>query len=161
MVEITLNENEQKLAEYLAKKRWDFNRDKGTPHLYSGPRPTEQTDVEGMGGELAYCKLMNIYPALDTSPTDMPVYDCISRFGERIDVKTANQRTGRSLHLIAPLAKAKRPPDKYVLVVGEMPVYSIVGEVWAEDLLNEGNLHDFGYGDCYALDQSQLNPIMK
>ena len=161
MVEITLNENEQKLAEYLAKKRWDFNRDKGTPHLYSGPRPTEQTDVEGMGGELAYCKLMNIYPDLDTSPTDMPVYDCISRFGERIDVKTAKQRTGKSLHLIAPLAKAKRPPDKYVLVVGEMPVYSIVGEVWAEDLLNEGNLHDFGYGDCYALDQSQLNPIMK
>ena len=161
MVEITLNENEQKLAEYLAKKRWNFNRDKGTPHLYSGPQPDEQTDVEGMAGEIAYCKLMNIYPDLDTSPTDMPVYDCISRFGERIDVKTAKQRTGKSLHLIAPLAKAKRPPDKYVLVVGEMPVYSIVGEVWAEDLLNEGNLHDFGYGDCYALDQSQLNPIMK
>ena len=76
-------------------------------------------------------------------------------------MKTAKHRTGKSLHLIAPLAKAKRPPDKYVLVVGEMPVYSIVGEVWAEDLLQEGNIKDFGYGNCYAVTQVELNPIMK
>jgi len=129
--------------------------------LFSGPRPTEQTDVEGMGGELAYCKLMNLYPDLETSPTEMPTYDCVSRLGVRIDVKTTKHRAGKSLHLIAPLAKAKRPPDKYVLVLGEIPTYSIVGEVWAVDLLHEGNLKDFGYGNCYALDQSQLNPIMK
>ena len=129
--------------------------------MFSGPRPTEQTDVEGMGGELAYCKLMNLYPDLETSPTEMPTYDCVSRLGVRIDVKTTKHRAGKSLHLIAPLAKAKRPPDKYVLVLGEIPTYSIVGEVWAVDLLHEGNLKDFGYGNCYALDQSQLNPIMK
>mgnify|MGYP001284669909 FL=1 len=158
MFDITLNENEQKFAEYLAKKRWDFNRDKGTPHLYSGPQPDEQTDVEGMGGELAYCKLMNIYPDFETNPTEMPTYDCVSRLGVRIDVKTTKFRSG---HLIAPLAKAKKPPDKYVLVVGEIPTYSIVGEVWAVDLLHEGNLKDFGYGNCYAVTQVELNPIMK
>jgi len=156
MVEVVLNRNEQKLAEYLAKKRWDFNRGKGTPHLYSGPKPTEQTDVEGMAAELAYCKLMNLYPDLETEPIVPPVYDCLNRRGVRIDVKATPHKDG---HLIAPLSKAKRPPDKYVLVVGKSPSFAIVGEVWAAELLSERNIMNFGYGPCYALHQSQLNPL--
>lgn len=156
MIEITLNTNEQKLAEYLAKKRWDYNRGKGTPHLYSGPKPDEQTDVEGMAAELAYCKLMNLYPDLETEPTSAPNYDCISRLGVRIDVKATRFKEG---HLIAPLSKARKPPDKYVLVVGKTPTFSIVGEVWAAELLSENNKKDFGYGPCYAVTQTELNPI--
>jgi len=158
LFEITLNESEQKLAEHLGKKRWNFNRDKGTVHLSSGPQPDEQTDVEGMGGELAYCKLMNLYPDLETNPPVLPPYDCITHHEVKVDVKTTPYRNG---HLIAPLSKGKNPPDKYVLVVGKLPSYSVVGEVWSVDLLQEGNIKNFGYGPCYALTQSELNPIIK
>jgi len=156
MHEIILNDNEQRLAKFLAKSRYETNRANNVKDLKIGSDSNEYVDLEGMAAEIAYCKLMNIYVDMDTNPSEMPAFDCISRLGVRVDVKSTKYRNG---HLIATLKKVKNPPDKYVLVVGEFPSYSVVGEVWAEDLLDEGNLKDFGYGNCYAVTQSELNPI--
>jgi len=158
LFEIILNGAEQKLATHLAKSRYANNRANNVKDLKVGTASNETVDLEGMAGEIAYCKLMNLYVDMETNPPVMPSYDCITHHGVKVDVKTTPYRNG---HLIATLKKIKNPPDKYVLVVGELPTYSVVGEVWSVDLLKEGNIKDFGYGPCYALTQSELNPIVK
>jgi len=156
MHQIILNENEQRLAKFLATARSVTSRENNVKDMRVGNDSSEAIDLEGMAAEIAYCKLMNIYVDMDTNPPEMPAFDCVSRLGVRVDVKSTKYRNG---HLIATLKKVKNPADKYVLVVGEFPSYSVVGEVWAEDLLHEGNLKNFGYGNCYAVTQSELNPI--
>ena len=158
MHKISLNENEQRLAKFLAKSRYETNRANNVVDLKIGSDSNEYVDLEGMAAEIAYCKLMNLYVDMETDPPEMPSFDCDSRLGVRVDVKSTKYRDG---HLIATLRKAKKPADKYVLVVGEFPSYSVVGEVWAEDLLHEGNIKNFGYGNCYAVTQSELEPITK
>lgn len=158
LFEITLNENEQRLAKFLAKSRYETNRANNVKDLKVGTDSNETVDLEGMAAEIAYCKLMNLYVDMETDPPEMPSFDCVSRLGVRVDVKSTKYRDG---HLIATLKKVNNPPDKYVLVVGKLPTYSIVGEVWSVDLLEEGNIKNFGYGPCYALSQSELKPIVK
>ena len=120
-----------------------------------GDQSNEETDLEGFGAELAFCKLMNIYPDLETG-NNLPPYDCVSRFGVTIDVKTTKYPKG---HLLATLKKKNNPPDKYVLMVGEFPEYQIVGEIGADEFLQDSNIGNLGKGDGFMLTQAELNPI--
>ena len=142
-MKIILNEAEQRLVTYIAKRRFITKREAGIPISKIGPQSFEDTDREGFGGEVAYCRYMNIYPDL-TIGTDVPDFDCILPSGERIDVKTTKYRNG---HLIATTNKIKHPPDIYVLVIGTFPEYCIIGEISASFLLRPENIKDFGMGD--------------
>jgi len=159
MYEITLNEAEQRLTEYVSKKRIAYHqhREQTVADKYEHWKVTqEETDREGFGGEIAYCKLVNLYPDLDTN-LSTPDYDCISCNGEKIDVKTTKYRNG---HLIVPVNKITHPADKYVLVTGEFPVYNIVGQCGAERLFMEENIRDFGKGPGYTLCQNKLEDVL-
>ena len=159
MYEVTLNEAEQRLTEYIAKKRIAYHqhREQTVADKYEHWKVTqEETDREGFGGEIAYCKLVNLYPDLDTN-LSTPDYDCISCNGEKIDVKTTKYRDG---HLIVPVNKITHPADKYVLVTGEFPVYNIIGECGAERLFMEENIRDFGKGPGYTLCQNKLEDVL-
>ena len=63
---ISLSENEQRLAEWVWKKRTANARRKNLPDTKVGDQSFEETDLEGFAAELAFCKLMNIYPDLET-----------------------------------------------------------------------------------------------
>ena len=152
MFKVKLNEAEQRLVTYIAKKRFVTKRQADIPISKIGPQSLEDTDREGFGGEVAYCKMMNIYPDLAIG-TDVPDFDCILPSGEKIDVKTTKYRNG---HLLATMNKIEHPPDKYVLVIGTFPDYNIVGEISASKLLRSENIKDFGMGDTYAVTQSEL-----
>ena len=159
MYEITLNEAEQRLTEYVSKKRIAYHqhREQTVADKYEHWKVTqEETDREGFGGEIAYCKLVNLYPDLDTN-LSTPDYDCISCNGEKIDVKTTKYKEG---HLIVPVNKITHPADKYVLVIGEFPVYNIVGQCGAERLFMEENIRDFGKGPGYTLCQNKLEDVL-
>jgi len=96
LYEVTLNEAEQRLTEYVSKKRIAFHqhREQTVADKYEHWKVTqEEADREGFGGEIAYCKLMNLYPDLE-SDLSSPDYDCISCNGEKIDVKTTKYREG-------------------------------------------------------------------
>ena len=160
MYEVVLNEAEQRLVEYIAKKRIAFhNHDEATVQRKHNHWEVTQevTDREGFGGEVAYCKLMNIYPDLDTE-LSTPDYDCISCNGEKIDVKTTKYRNGR---LIVPVNKVTHPADRYVLVTGEFPVYYVMGECSAEQLFHEENIRNFGKGPGYTLEQDELEDVLQ
>jgi hypothetical protein len=152
---ISLSENEQRIAEWVGKKRTANARRKNLPDTKIGDQSFEETDLEGFAAELAFCKLMNIYPDLETGD-NLPNYDCVDCNGVTYDVKTTNVPHG---HLMATLKKKKNPPDKYVLSIGVFPDYDLIGEIGAKELLQVGNIKNFGKGPCYALTQAELNPI--
>ena len=152
---ITLTENEQRLAKFIARSRYENARSNNVKDMKMGSQSNEETDLEGFGAELAYCKLMNLFPDLETGDS-LPNFDCVSRLGVTIDVKATKRKSG---HLLATLKKKNNPPDKYVLIVGEFPNYTIVGEVGADEFLQDANIMDLGKGRGYALTQMELNPI--
>jgi len=152
---ISLSENEQRLAEWVGKKRTANARRKKRPDTKIGDQSFVETDLEGFAGELAFCKLMNIYPDLETGDF-LPNYDCVDCNGVTYDVKTTPYPDG---HLVATLKKKENPPDKYVLAVGVFPDYDMIGEIGADEFLQDINIGNLGRGDCYLLTQAKLNPI--
>jgi len=149
---IELNEAEQRLSQFLAKSRYQANRQRGVKNKKIGPQSNEQTDLEGIGAEIAFCKAHNIYPDLQVNVFYNE--DAITKDGCRVDIKATKYNNG---HLIAVLGKQDKPPDAYALVIGEFPKYRIAGMITADDLLREERIKDFGYGPAFAAEQKDLN----
>jgi len=149
----TLNEAEQKLARYLAKRRYEANRESGTPNKKVGPQSDEDTDLNGIGAEIAFCKMLNVYP--DTDLNTRPIADALTKDGISCDVKCTKYQNG---HLLAVDWKKDMSPDAYVLMVGEFPSYRCAGWIAANDLFALPQ-KDMGYGPTYAAPQSELRPL--
>jgi hypothetical protein len=152
---IELNEAEQKLARFLACKRHQANRDAGIENRRIGPQSDEQTDLEGIGAEIAFCKAHNVYP--DMTLDSHPFEDAVTRQGKRVDIKSTRYQSG---HLVAVLGKKeKNPPDIYALVIGVFPKYRIAGVIASGELLQDENIKDFGHGPTFAIGQNKLRNI--
>ena len=149
----TLNKAVQSLAIHLALERTDNARSHGIADLKVGDQPGWLTDLEGIGGEIAACKLFQAYP--DTIITiPLQPYDFISKTGKTVDVKTTKHETGR---LTATLKKKVEDCDMYVLMIGEFPRYRYAGSASATDLIDEKNIGEMGKkGRAYILTQEQL-----
>jgi hypothetical protein len=154
-MEITLNACEQKMSQFLALSRYTNARSRGVPNKRMGPQSDAQTDLEGIGAEIAFCKVMNVYPDTETdlAVEDLPVEDAVLRCGARIDVKATKYQSG---HLVAVLGKKQKRPDGYVLVIGKFPTYRIAGFMSANELLVPENIKNFGHGDGFAATQDSL-----
>lgn len=151
---IVLNEAEQRLAKYLAKARYMKNRQTGTKDLKVGPQDCEQTDLEGIAAEIAFCKMTNVYPDLQLE--DRPPHDAVLADGTTVDVKATRYRSGRLLAVPGKLDKSDGL-HSYSLVVGEFPgPYEFRGFMKREDLLRPERLTDLGHGPTYAAQQDDL-----
>jgi hypothetical protein len=118
-----------------------------------GPRKLDP-DINGMGGEIAVCKYFNRFPDLTIGP-HFSGYDLKIK-GKRVDVKTTTYSPG---YLQAKNTKKMDACDIFILVHAEFPRFEIIGGVTAADLIHDGNLKDTGFGTCYTLEESQLQPI--
>ena len=149
---IQLNEAEQRLASYLARRRYKNNRAAGVKDKKIGDQSVEQTDMLGIAGELAMAKYLNLYPdtsiSIRSGTCDLHTHENLT-----IDVKTSAYPTAR---LTAPMGTPIHKASVYVLVVGTMPTFKIVGWAWAKDLINDGRIGDLGHGPTYVLDQEWL-----
>ena len=150
-MQITLNDAEQKLARYLAQKRYQNARSKGIENKRIGDQSDAETDLNGIGAEIAFCKLMNVYPDLQTE--HIPDNDALLRNGMTVDVKATKYRNG---HLIAAPWKSTEAADIYALMVGTFPNYRFAGWASGSHLLQSDNKKDLGHGEGYALTQDQL-----
>jgi hypothetical protein len=148
---VHLNEAEQKLAEFVARKRYESNRAGNVADQKIGPQSAQETDIEGAASEIAFCKLMNVYPDLSTDAH--PAHDAVIYPGGRVDVKSTKYKNGR---LLAVAGKAGNPADVYALMVGTRPTYRFAGLISAERLLRPEQITDLGYGSTYAANQSDL-----
>ncbi len=148
---VTLNEAEIKLAEYLAASRNRYARSNGIPDEQVGKVGSEKIDRDGMGAEIAFCKMINVYP--DTQVGKRNDADCHNVWMGGIDVKSTTLPHGR---LLARIGKDSHPADSYALMVGELPSYKFVGWVPAAKLLHPENIIDLGHGPGYGLSQDKL-----
>lgn len=152
---ITLNEAEIRLARWLAKKRYSNSRKEEIKNNKIGPQSDEFTDLNGIGAEIAFCKLINVYPDTSISPRGGGC-DCISCKGKRIDVKATKYENGK---LLAARDKKDADTDVYVLMVGEFPAYQLKGWAFSSELIDKDNIIDLGYGPTYALEQDALHKV--
>ena len=149
---ITLNDAEQRLAKYVARARTDNARSVNLAHTKIGPQSQYETDLEGMGAEIAFCRLMNVYPSLDVvdNPAADPQGDCVV-LGRTVDVKTTRHKNGRLISV-----RWKKHQDVYGLMVGTFPSYEFRGLADGQELYQDKNVVDLGYGPTYALAQESL-----
>ena len=111
----------------------------------------EEQDIEGVIGEYAFCKAMNVCPDLSTESRKNG-YDCTYN-NHRVDVKATQSAKG---NLLLPKWKNNPDVDIYVLAILHPFHVELVGWAFKTDLMQPENLKDFGYGPTYALSQSQL-----
>ena len=147
---VTLNQCERKLAEMLSEGRFRGNRESGVANSRVGPQSDKETDLEGISGEIAFSKLFNIYPDMNTN--ERSDYDAVI-MGERIDVKTTKYPNGR---LLVRKEKKDHPADWYALMVGQFPVYELVGFAKSEAVFQRENLMDLGHGMSYGVSGKSL-----
>ena len=152
---ITLNSAEQIVCKQLALMRYEIARAVDRKDQQIGNQPSWQTDEDGIGGEIAASRLLNVYPSLVLKPD--AGCDVMYR-GKRLDIKTTRYKSGR---LLAKLNARDDEVDVYLLVTGTFPEYDVVGYVLKDSLLSPKNIIDLGHGRGYGLSQDKLTPIEK
>lgn len=148
---IELNEFEQQLSKIMALVR--RQNSETLPNMKIGKQDYWESELNGCGAELAAARALNVYP--DLRGAGIYLEDLI--YGEyTVDVKVTKYPNGK---LIAPLIKKNKPCDYYILVVGMIPNYQVVGVASAEMLISDDAIIDLGYGPTYGLNQNQLIPL--
>lgn len=148
---VQLNEVECRIAEYMAKRRYQMSREQGIVDRKIGSQSSELTDLEGIAAEIAFCKLANVYPDLD--PSSPKKEDCVLRDGRRVDVKATVHNNGRLV-----VARWKQPDDVdlYALMIGKFPTYRCAGIMTSDEIIRGDRLKSLGYGLSYVADQEEL-----
>ena len=155
--EVTLNGSERSIAKGIATARYNACRDQNIKNSKIGDQSNEQTDLEGFGAELAFCKLHNIYPDLLIKPrhTEDDDGDCsLHIVNGLVDVKATKYETGR---LIAPKWKNQDTVDLYALMTGTFPTYTFKGFMTSKEFIRDGRIGDIGRGNItYIATQDEL-----
>lgn len=154
--EITLNKGEQAICKLIAKLRFDNNRKNGVKNSKRGNQSDEFTDLEGIGGEVAFCKAVNSFPdfSIHTRTSETDKGDLIL-FNKRVDVKTTKYATGK---LLAVPWKTHNV-DIFVLMTGTFPTYTYRGYLPASELLKKERLGNLGHGETYIAHQNELKGV--
>lgn len=152
---VKLNEMEQRLVKTVAKGRRDFNTLRGTKRVkYPDVSDEYLPDIEGFAGEVAFCKIFNIFPDMDIRPVTQEIDDgdCMWN-GLRIDVKTTHRPEGK---LLCSSNKKLGRVDYYALMTGVFPMYFYRGVISAEELLVNERMTSFLALPAYVADQEEL-----
>jgi len=151
-MEIILNDPEQKLVKYIASLRIKYDRESGAIATIYDEKDALEAETDYYGAEVAYCKMMNIFP--DTGYKTRQPFDCISRDGNKVDVKQTYRQNGRLL------VKSKLRdylPDIYALMIGKFPAYRYAGMIKASELLVDERLDTTLPHPAYAAGQNELS----
>ncbi|MCK5018703.1 MAG: hypothetical protein KAS32_16700 [Candidatus Peribacteraceae bacterium] len=156
---VNLEEFEQKLCRVISKYRFESNRSHGVKNAKIGKQDNEFTDLEGIGAEIAFCKLFNVYPSESlkiapvSSTTGNDKGDAILPFDLVIDIKATKYPNGK---LLAVPWKTGKGIDYYALMIGEFPSYIFKGFMHRDELINNKRKGDLGHGETYIAEQHEL-----
>ena len=151
---ITLTDEEADWCRDIGAKRHQQARGANVQDRQMGPQDPMFIDINGLGGELAFCKACGI-EIVDPLGVRSKGHDA-TVVGLRFDVKTTDCPTGR---LLVTRNKTVKDADCYALVRGTLPTYEIAGWCWAEDLIHDSNLGNLGHGLGYVADVRNLLPF--
>jgi hypothetical protein len=156
-VPVTLSPSEIGMATHLAVSRQSVNRAAGVVDRMIGFRESIEIDIDGVLGEFAVCKYLNLYPDL-TFERRSGGHDCIYQ-GLICDVKTRPFKKDQALQV--PEHKADGDTEIFILTEVERTKIHILGFALRNDLfqaenltpsVREGKFH-------YELSWSELIPI--
>jgi len=150
-MQITLDNHEQFIVKSIAKERQRNNIERGSRDYKVCTEDDLKINIEGTGGEFAFCKLQNIYP--DMTINHPIAFDCYHRTWGFIDIKTTKKINGM---LLVGTWKSRAIPNHYALMVGEFPTYEFKGFFPGDEVFKPENLVDLGYGDTYGITQDRL-----
>jgi hypothetical protein len=151
---VRLGSEEQALCRYIAKKRSENNRACNvTNNNFTNGMSDFECDLQGFGGEMAFCKLFNSYPDLQIGARSAQTDDgdCTVS-GLRIDVKTRRRHDGDLL-----VNSTKKPTVfAYALMTGTFPEFVFRGVFIALSLMKPERLIRMPGGMSYRAHQSEL-----
>lgn len=143
-----------KLVDYMARVRSEYSRKDGLIDMKVSSDTNLAIDTLGAGGELAYCRLMNVYPDLD--PHTLNIADCVlhdgSAGGTLVDVKTTSNPEGKLY--VAPWKRGK--VDLFVLMVANPPTFTYRGSLRSDDMIAPHRLKPCRNGEAYVAEQWEL-----
>lgn len=154
----TLSQTDQITVRELAKQRYESNRKANVRNQKIGKQTNEFTDLQGLGGEFTFCRLLDLEPDTTIHPRssmsdngDLSLGD-----GTKVDVKTTHYPTGKLL--VVPW-KVKNV-EYYVLMVGTFPTFRYNGAMHRDEILKASRLGSLGYGQTYIAHQSELEELI-
>jgi len=141
----------------LAESRRKANREAGIVDRMIGFRDPLEIEIDGVLGEFAVCKYLNVYPDL-TTEIRAGGHDCVY-MGLTCDVKTRPYSNNPSLQV--PEHKKKGDTEIFILVEVEKTQTHILGFATREDVFRPENLKpSVRKGRFhYELPWAQLTPI--
>jgi len=144
------------LCRWLAKKRGEENRARGVTSVKQCGESDEAIDLQGIGGEMAFCKLFGLWPDLNyeirSKARGEDLGDCWCEPLGWVDVKTT--RAGKGYLNI-------RRPSRvgyYALMEGDFPEFCFRGLIPAADAIRPEYIKDVGNGPYWAVPASALKP---
>lgn len=147
---VPLTDEMKVLASILGGFRSLTARNCGVADAKIGPQSGLESDIDGILGELAFCKIFNVFPDIGLKPRSGSA-DAVMD-GKRIDVKTTRHQNGRLLSTL----KGNPDVDIYVLAVIDDTNIELRGYALTADLIREDRIKDMGHGRGYAMEQSEL-----
>ena len=150
---ITLEPWEVSLAQFLGNLRQGLSSANGARDPKQAQEDPYFIHVLGVGGELAFARMRNLYPLLNFLPTKGGA-DTFARDGKTTDVKTTTRKDGS---LLVGTNKKEDPCDYYVLMIADFPKFTCKGWASKEDIFQDCNRRDLGHGPVYVVNQNKLN----
>lgn len=156
---VVLTDFEMNLARDLANIRYNQNREKGNAKCIIGGDEPLEVETEGICGEIAFCKLFNLYfdptQHVRKSKDNTDQGDC-KLLEWRIDVKVTKYDNGS---LITPHWKHVNV-DIFALLTGTRPEYTYRGCMKSSDFLQENRLGELGRkSPTYIARQNELTDL--
>ena len=147
---VPLTDEMKVLASILGGFRSLTARNCGVSDAKIGPQSGLDSDMDGILGELAFCKIFNVFPDIGLKPRSGSADAIMNE--KRIDIKTTRHQNGRLLSTL----KSNPDVDIYVLAVIDDANIELRGYALTADLIREDRIKDLGHGKGYAMEQSEL-----
>lgn len=114
-------------------------------------------DTDGMVGEYAFARMMNLCPDFTISERSGG-HDLLTNQGRTVDVKTTRYPHGQ---LLGEIKKASAYSDVYVLMLVDDSSATFLGWAYGQELFDPANLTDLGHGPTYVLPQAKLRTDLR
>jgi hypothetical protein len=150
---ITLSEYEQEIAKMCAEKRSKNNRRHNVKNNNFTAYSDFEVDLQGFGGEMAFCKLFKLYPDMEIGVRSAKEDkgDC-TLDGFRIDVKTSRNDNGNLF-----VGINKQPTVyAYALMTGLFPQFTFRGFILTSDMMSTNRVTKMPGGICFKAEQNEL-----
>ena len=149
----SLSAEDRATVKRIAQERHNTARESGTVNLKIGKQSDEFVDLNGLGGEVAFCRLFGLEPDFDTSNGAENKVDARLPDGRTVDIKTTDHPRGNLLARVI-----HDEIDVFVLVRGRFPSYKLVG--WIDRaIFKRSRKKNMGYGPTHFYSAENLHPI--